>query len=162
MGEPVKKPILYGGRFVGLNREYSGEYSFGAQAARLDAVYMVARGSARRGVQGGSRLGSAGGLNGSNMVRVWLSRRLPLGAWANSAESSGDACGLPPSPMKLILAAVSSSWWDLHWGMIKTCFWQLWKFGYTRKLFCFPMNEALIPIVGGRSHWWWLWNTQRG
>ncbi|KAJ6941668.1 hypothetical protein NC651_007440 [Populus alba x Populus x berolinensis] len=30
MGEPVKKPILYGGRFAGLNQEYSREYSFGS------------------------------------------------------------------------------------------------------------------------------------
>ena len=46
MGEPVQKPILYGGRFAGLNREYSGgifrEYSFGAggwETARLGAGY---------------------------------------------------------------------------------------------------------------------------
>jgi hypothetical protein len=33
MGEPVKKPILGVGRFAGLNREYSVEYSIGS--ARL-------------------------------------------------------------------------------------------------------------------------------
>jgi hypothetical protein len=33
MGEPVKKPILGDGRFAGLNREYSAEYSIGS--ARL-------------------------------------------------------------------------------------------------------------------------------
>ena len=61
MGEPVQKPILYGGRFAGLNREYSGEYSWNilgnipsALAARL----------------------------GANMARVDRNRRLPLGAWA--------------------------------------------------------------------------------
>jgi len=82
-------------------------------------------------------------------------------AWSNSAESSGCTCGLPPSPIKLICAPVSSYGWGLHCGMIKTCFWQLWKFGYRPKHFCFLTNRALIPIVGGRNHWWWLWNTQR-
>ena len=68
------------------------------------------------------------------------------------AESSGGACGLPRSPVKLILTAVSSSWWALHYGMIKTCFWQLWKFRYTPKLFCFLTNEALIQLlVGGTT-----------
>jgi hypothetical protein len=33
MGEPDTKPILYGGRFAGLNREYSVEYSIGSAAA---------------------------------------------------------------------------------------------------------------------------------
>lgn len=33
MGEPVKKPILGVGRFAGLNREYSAEYSIGSAAA---------------------------------------------------------------------------------------------------------------------------------
>jgi len=50
---------------------------------------------------------------------------------------------------------------DRHCGVIKTCLWQLWKFGYLPKHFCFLTNGALIPIVGGRDHWWWLWNTQR-
>jgi hypothetical protein len=38
MGEPVKQPILGDGRFAGLNREYSVEYSIGSAAAieRLD------------------------------------------------------------------------------------------------------------------------------
>jgi hypothetical protein len=54
---------------------------------------------------------------------------------------------------------VSSYGWALHGGMIKTCFWQLWKFGYLLKHFRFLTNGALIPIVGGRNHWWWLWNT---
>ena len=53
------------GRFAGLNREYSAEYSIGSDAAI-------------------ERLGFAGGLvarRGLNMARVCLSRRLPLGAW---------------------------------------------------------------------------------
>jgi hypothetical protein len=32
-GEPVQKPILYGGQFTGLNREYSVEYSIGSAEA---------------------------------------------------------------------------------------------------------------------------------
>jgi len=35
MGEPVKKPILGVGRFAGLNREYSVEYSIGSAAAKM-------------------------------------------------------------------------------------------------------------------------------
>jgi hypothetical protein len=83
-------------------------------------------------------------------------------AWSNSAEYSGGACGAPRDLIKLILASVSSYGWALHGWMIKTCFWQLWKFNYLPKHFCFLTNGALIPIVGGRNHWWWLWNTQRG
>jgi hypothetical protein len=26
----------------------------------------------------------------------------------------------------------------------------------SQKHFCFLTNGALIPIVGGRDHWWWL------
>ena len=47
MGEPVQKPILYGGRFAGLNREYSGEYSFGAGGLDAARLYGAACGSAR-------------------------------------------------------------------------------------------------------------------
>jgi len=76
-----------------------------------------------------------------------------------SAKCSGGACGLPLDPMKLIFAPVSLYGWNLHCGMIKKYFWQLWKFGYIPKLFCFLTNRALIPIVGGINHWWWFWNT---
>ena len=68
----------------GIFAEYSREYSFGALAA--------GSGSARLGVRSGVWLGSAGsqlgwrlglgGLTGSNMARVDVSRHLPLGAWA--------------------------------------------------------------------------------
>ncbi|KAL9386386.1 hypothetical protein Peur_019510 [Populus x canadensis] len=34
MGEPVQKPILGVGRFAGLNREYSVEYSIGSASAK--------------------------------------------------------------------------------------------------------------------------------
>jgi hypothetical protein len=33
MGEPDTKPILYGGGSLGLNREYSVEYSIGSASA---------------------------------------------------------------------------------------------------------------------------------
>ena len=67
MGEPVKKPILYGGRFAGLNREYSGEYLVGSVAALMttrlggSTARLMARldstcGSARLGVSGSARL----------------------------------------------------------------------------------------------------------
>jgi hypothetical protein len=107
------------------------------------------------------RLGSTR-LNGSNMARVWLSRRLPRGTWENSVEYSGGVCGSPRCPIELMFAAVSSYGWALHGGMIKIGFWQLWKFGYLWKYLCFLTNGAKIPIVGGRNHLWWLWNTRRG
>ena len=56
MGEPVKKSLLYGGRFAGLNREYSVEYSGNIlgniPSARLGSGY----GSAGLGVYGSARL----------------------------------------------------------------------------------------------------------
>jgi hypothetical protein len=81
-------------------------------------------------------------------------------AWSTGAESSGGACGSPRDSMKLIFAPVSSYGWALHGRMIKMYFWQLWKFKYIPNLLCFMTNGALIPIVGGRDHWLWLWNTQ--
>ena len=87
MGEPVKKTILYGGRFAGLNREYSKEYSGNILSARLEA---------RR--EHGARARQSSSTSGARGMRVVV-----------CAESSGGASGLPPSPMKLILAPVSSS-----------------------------------------------------
>jgi len=106
MGEPVNKtnsgrravrwvePGIFCGIFYPLGCGY--------RAARLDAGLFL-------GIF--SWLGVDIGLvarRGLNMARVCLSRRLPLGAWDNSAESSGGACRLPPSPIKLIFAPVSS------------------------------------------------------
>jgi len=115
-------------------------------------------------------LGSANGSLGCSARLEYGARELQSSsssgrvgcAWATVSECSGSACGLPLDPMKLIFAPVSSYGWTLHRGMIKMCFWQLWKFRYIPKLFCFLTNGALIPIVGGRNHCWWLWNTQRG
>jgi len=114
MGEPVKKPILGVGRFAGLNREYSVEYSIGSAAAneRLSL-----------------RLGFNGNILGNILRRglrlCWARRkRLKYGArgrhsssssgargcdWATVSGSSGRACGSPQAPIKLILAPVSSS-----------------------------------------------------
>ena len=107
MGEPVQKPILYGGRFAGLNREYSGEYSSGALAAGSGSArrgYGAACGSAGLGVHGSARLEY--GARGRHSSSTSGARGLRVGF---CTEYSGGACGLPPSPMKLILAAVSSS-----------------------------------------------------
>jgi len=60
-----KNQFWASGGSLGLNREYSAEYSIGSAAAieRLGfEVGLVAR-------------------RGLNMARVCLSRRLPLGAW---------------------------------------------------------------------------------
>jgi hypothetical protein len=150
MGEPVKTPILGVGRFAGVEPGiFCGIfYRLGCdyRAARL---WSRLRGSAR--LEYGARVSQSSSTSG----RVGC-------VWSNSAEYSGGACGIPPSPIKLIFAPVSSYGWALHRGMIKTCFGQLWKFGYLPKHFCFLTNGALIPIVGGRNHWWWLWNTRRG
>jgi hypothetical protein len=70
-------------------------------------------------------------------------------AWSNSAESSGGACGLPPSPIKLIFTPVSSYGWALHDWMIKNCFWQLWKFGYLPKTLLFSDER------GSDTNCWW-------
>jgi hypothetical protein len=110
LGEPVKKHILYGGQFAGLNREYSVEYSIGSARLGCGAAY----GSAWKGNILGNilRRGLWLGLNGSNMARVDGTRLQPLArvgcAWANSSESSGGACGLPRALIKLIFAPVSS------------------------------------------------------
>ena len=105
MGEPVKIPILGVGRFAGLKREYSVEYSIGSA--------------------GGSACGSARlGLT-ARIWRAWTALVVYLCcAWSNSSESSGGACGSPRCPINLIFATVSSYGCDLHCGMIKTCFGQ--------------------------------------
>jgi hypothetical protein len=155
------------GGSLGFNREYSVEYSIGSAAAnerlglKQEYSWEYSLGSARgSALQSAYRLGSAWIWRACGSVVVYLWARGC--AWSNSAESSGGACGLLRAPIKLILAPVSSYGWVLHGGMIKTCFGQLWKFGYLPKYFCFLTNGALIPIVGGRNHWWWLWNTQSG
>jgi hypothetical protein len=112
MGEPVKKPILGFGRFAGVEPGiFCGIFyrlGFGLAARLEKGIFLgiffgaaggLARGSARRGLNGliygarGRHSSSTSGARGCD--------------WANSAESSGGACGLPPSPMKLILASVS-------------------------------------------------------
>ena len=83
MGEPVQKPILGVGRFAGLNREYSVEYSIGSAAANerlgLQREYSREYSSARLEAWLEAWLGLARrGLNGSNMARVDVTRLLPL------------------------------------------------------------------------------------
>jgi len=96
MGEPVKKPILGVGRFGGLNREYSVEYSIGSARLGCGAVYGSARQGnilgniLRRGWRLGARLGSANCLEarlGANMARVWTTRLQPLGASAARGQT---------------------------------------------------------------------------
>jgi hypothetical protein len=62
-GEPVKKPILGVGRFAGLNREYSVEYSIGSAAANerlgLKREYSWEYSLARLEAWLASRLGAA-------------------------------------------------------------------------------------------------------
>ena len=107
MGEPVKKPILYGGRFAGLNREYSGEYSREYSFGSAAALMTTRLGGSTARLVARLWLGSAQIWRACGSVVVYL--------WARGlrvvvcAESSGGACGLPLSPMKLILAPVSSS-----------------------------------------------------
>jgi hypothetical protein len=76
MGEPVKKPILGVGRFAGLNREYSVEYSIGSARLGCGAAW---EGNILWNIrQLGWRLGFRRGVNGSNMARVDGTHRLPL------------------------------------------------------------------------------------
>ena len=60
-----KNQFWASGGSLGLNREYSAEYSIGSAAA-IDRLGFAVGLVARRGL---------------NMARVCLSRRLPLGAW---------------------------------------------------------------------------------
>ena len=136
------------GGSLGLNREYSGEYSIGSAEAKDRLNWRL--GSAGDRLEYGARGRHSSSTSGA---RGW--------DWATVTGISGGAWGSPRAPMKLIFAPVSSYGWALHCGMIKNCFWQLWKFVYLPKYLCFVTNEALIPIVGGRNHWWWLWNTQK-
>ena len=150
--EPVWKPILDVGRFAGVEPGIFCGIFYWLGAACCGTAHGSARdqfgGSARR--EYGVRVAQSSSTSGATRCD-----------WATFTGISGGACGSPRAPMTLIFAPVSSYGWDLHCGMIKTCFWQIWKFGYIPKLFCFLTNRALIPIVGGRNHWWWLWNTQR-
>ena len=66
MVEPVKTPILGGGRFAGLNREYSAEYSIGSAAAWMQR-------GVRRGLKG-------------NILWNILRRGWRLGFWLGSAR----------------------------------------------------------------------------
>jgi hypothetical protein len=99
-----KNQFWASGGSLGLNREYS----IGSVAANERLGLKMEYSSARLEAWLAARLG----LNGLNMARVDVTRRLPLErvgcAWSNSAASSGGACGLPPYPIKLILAPVSS------------------------------------------------------
>jgi hypothetical protein len=79
MDEPVKIPILGVGRFAGLNREYSVEYSIGSAEATNGSTYRLGlKGNILGNIlRRGWRLGLAR-RNGSNMARVECTRRLPL------------------------------------------------------------------------------------
>jgi hypothetical protein len=97
-----------------------------------------------------------GGLGGSMRLK-YGARMAPSSftsgrvgcAWAIVTEVSGSACRLPLAPMKLNFAPVSSYGWTLHSGMIKMCFWQLWKFRYIPKTLLFSDER------GSDTNWWW-------
>ena len=157
------------GGSLGLNREYSAEYSIGSAAARRAArlgkgIFSgIFVGSAGGSARGDRLVGSARREYGARVKHSSSTSGRVVCAWSNSAESSGGACGLPPSPIKLIFAPVSSYGWALHGGMIKTCFGQLWKFGYLPKHFCFSdergsdTNLLVGETTGGGSdtNCWW-------
>ena len=144
MGEPVKIQILYGERFA---RVAPGIFRrLGCAGKRLGSARRTAQlkrlGSARlkygaRVAQSSSTSGRVGEQCRIFRRRVWLSRRLPLGAWANNAESLGGACGSPRAPIRLILAPMSSYGWALHCGMIKTYFLTTLKIQVYHKILLF-------------------------
>jgi hypothetical protein len=118
---------------LGLNLEYSGEYSLGS-----------ASGLAWRRLM---RLDAAQIWRACSSVVFFLgARRLRVGY---SDTISGGACVLPLAPMKLIFAPVSLYRWTLHCGMIKTCFWQLWKFK------CIPTTPLFSDERGSDINCWW-------
>jgi hypothetical protein len=117
MGEPDKKPILGVGRFAGLNREYSVEYSIGSARLGCGAAY----GSARQGnilgniIRLGWRLGLRLGSARLNRLKYGARGRHSSSSsgargcdWATVTGFSGGACGSPRCPIELIFAAVSS------------------------------------------------------
>ena len=89
------------------------------------------------------------GLNREYGARVAQSSSTSIARgwdWATVTGISGGACG---SPRTLIFAPVSSYGLALHCGMIKMCFWQLWKFGYIPKTLLFSDEQ------GSDTNCWW-------
>ena len=97
MGEPVKIPILGVGRFAGLNREYSVEYSIGSGRLGCGAAY----GSARQG----NILGNIIRLGWRLGLRLGAARlnRLKYGARVSQSSSTSGrvaATGLQSPDLK--------------------------------------------------------------
>ena len=119
MGEPVQKPILYGGRFAELNREYS----VGALAAGANGAVWINLEARLGAVRSAWRLGSGydaawlmarlSGLNGSIYGARGRHASSTSGArgcaWATVTGSSGGARGSPRAPIRLFFAPMSSS-----------------------------------------------------
>ena len=157
MGEPVKKLILYGGRFAGVKPGIFGRLGCGWKNS---AVRLLAR----WGWMAAQLTARLRRLNDLNMACVDGMRLQPLARVAARGRQSPDlqaAC----------MAHRGLRWgWFLHqWVRMDELYiveWSKLVFDNFENsgiiLFCFLTNGVLIPIVGGRNHWWWLWNTQRG
>jgi len=130
----------------------------GYRAARLDAGIFLGIFSWL-----GYRLSFDEGLvaqRGLNMARVWLSRRLPMGAWSARGQTVQNL-----QVARVGYLRIRSSWFLHQWvrmDELDTVEWSKRVFDnfensdMSQKHFCFLTNEALIPIVGGRDHWLWL------
>ena len=147
MGEPVQKPILYDGRFAGLNREYSGEYSFGALG--------LGNGSARRGVPRGLRLGwtRRKRLGSARIWRAWTSvvvhlwhawdargllcRIFRRRVWLTAVSDQADSCG-----SEFVLMS-STLWNDQN------------LFLTTLKIRIYPKTLLFSDERGSDTNCWW-------
>jgi len=112
--------------------------------ARLGS-WLVARLELRRlgfwlGLSGSAWLkyGARGAQSSSSSGRVGYSTKI----------SNGE-CGPPCAPINLIFAPLSLYGWALHFGMIKMCVWQLWKFGYIPEKLLFSDEQ------GSDTNCWW-------
>jgi hypothetical protein len=135
----------------------------------LAARLWLTSGSASTGIFFGAAYGLRLGwarLNGSNMARVDGTRLLPLARVGATGLQFPDLQEERVDHLKL-----RSSWFLRQWVSLDEIYMLEWSkrvfdnsenSDISQKSFCFLTNGALIPIVGGRNHWWWLWNTRRG
>ena len=139
--EPVRKPILDVGQFAGVEPWiFWGIFSWlGWRLKRLSTTQIWRACS-------------------SVVFFLWACRlRVGYSAWV-----SGGECCPPLNLMNLIFArwVRMDEPYTVEWS--KRVFDNFEKSDVSQQHLCFLTNEALIPIIGGRNHWWWLWNTQRG
>jgi hypothetical protein len=118
------------------------ETDSGCRAVRWGWTENILRNILQRGWQCGLRLNFGGGLDGL--------ARLEYGARGLQTSFSSGRVGYSGRMFRRrVWAPVSSYGWNLHRGMIKMCFWQLWKFKYIPKTLLFSDER------GSDTNCWW-------